>query len=143
MRLVAEPPIHYFLHRVCNIPRGTAASNYGKVFGAFFVTFLLHGYGSFLAGLGWRGDWMHFMGQAVAIWVEEQVIALARSAGCREERWLRVGGAVWALGFVSWSSLWLTPQIVAAGAYEEPPFAVSVTEALVRVVKGVVKVGEL
>ena len=38
------------LHDVLGIKKGTYLPNYGKVFGAFFVAYALHGYGSDMAG---------------------------------------------------------------------------------------------
>src|SRR5947208_14916883 len=65
------------LHDVLGIKKGTYLPNYGKVFGAFFVAYALHGYGSDMAGGSHVGDWNYFMSQALAIWVEETVLKLA------------------------------------------------------------------
>jgi hypothetical protein len=122
MRSTAEPPVQYLLHDILKIKRGTYLSNYGKVFRAFYWVYLTHVYGSILAQGRDTRDWNFFMRQALAIWVEETVMRVARVPGtagryCSQQnpwvlvdsgldvdslmRWPNGDCHVWVLGWLS------------------------------------------
>jgi hypothetical protein len=133
MRTVAEPPVHWLLHDVLRVRKGTYVSNYGKVFGAFFMAYAVHGYGSNVAGGSHVGDWNFFMGQAVAIWVEETVLRLAVMFGIRQvlgDGLARVIGYLWTCMFILYSFMLWTDWAAAAGSWTEDPFGFSVARVL-------------
>jgi hypothetical protein len=80
----AEPPVQYLLHGILKIRRGTYLPNYGKVLGESYWPYLMHVYCSTLAHGRDTRDWNFFMGQALAIWVEETVVRVARVRGWPE-----------------------------------------------------------
>jgi hypothetical protein len=132
MRSTAEPPVNYLLHDVLKMRRGTYLSNYGKVFGAFFWAYLMHVYGSILAGGKDAGDWNFFMGQAVAIWVEETVVRVARVMGMPEgTRPGRIMGYVWTTAWMSYSLMGWTNETGAGGFWVGHPLG-KLTEGLVE-----------
>ena len=135
MRTVAEPPVYWVLHDLLGIRKGTYLSNYGKVFGAFFVAYAIHGYGSNMAGGSHVGDWNYFMSQAVAIWVEETVLRLANTLGIRQvlgDRLARFIGYVWTGTFSLYSFMLWNDWAAAAGALTVNPFGFSITGSLLE-----------
>jgi hypothetical protein len=135
MRTVAEPPVYWFLHDVLGIKRGTYLSNYGKVFGAFFVAYALHGYCSNMAGSSHVGDWNYFMSQALAIWVEETVLKLATILGFRQilgDGLARVVGYLWTGAFVVYSFMLWTDWAAVAGMWTEYPLGISIVSLLLN-----------
>lgn len=50
MRNDSEPPVNFLARKIFHIPPRTYLSNYPKIFGAFFVAYVLHGYGLQIAG---------------------------------------------------------------------------------------------
>ena len=128
MRTAAEPPVYWLLHDVLRIKKGTYLSNYGKVFGAFFVVYALHGYGLDIAGSSHVVDWNYFMSQALAIWAEETVLKLATILGIRqilEDELARVVGYLWTGAFTVYSFMLWVDWAAAAGSWTEYPLGAS------------------
>lgn len=129
MRNVAEPPVHA-LARALHIPKGSYLSNYFKVFGAFFVAYALHGYGTHLGGGTQGADWNFFMSQAVAIWVEETAVRLFKRSGLSVRPSLaKLVGYIWTALFIATSVMLWFEQYATFGAFTNPPFGFSIVDS--------------
>lgn len=133
MRTLSEPPVDFLTHRVLRIKKGTYLSNYAKVFGAFLVSYVLHGYATHVAGGNHIADLNFFMSQAVAIWVEETVILLAKKLGIADNASLaKPLGYIWTFLFLAYSSMYWQDEFAAGGACTEPAFGFSVVDILLK-----------
>lgn len=132
MRNVSEPSVNFLARKVFHIPPRTYLSNCFKIFGAFFVAYVLHGYGSQIAGGSHIGDWNYYMAQVAAIWLEETVITVALRLGIPSDFVLaKPIGYLWtALCRAYTLMLWQDYNVV-KGAYTKPPFGFSIVEMLI------------
>lgn len=109
MRLIAEPPVNLVVNQLLRLPKGTYFSHWTKVFGNFLMAFVDHAYGRVLAGGDPVNDWVMFIAQPVAIWVEETLRDVAVACGLVDkhrksalELWL---GYLWTVAFECWTFL--------------------------------------
>ena len=127
MRLHAEPPVAFVIHKVLRLPKGNYFSRWGKVFGNFAVAALLHAYGRNLAYGNTRRDWDMFLAHAVAIWMEDHVGAFILSLGIvtAESRICRTVGYIWTFGVTLWTWYFFMEEMIRAGGIAEPVMGVS------------------
>lgn len=133
MRRIAEPPLEFFARKVFRIPPRTYLSNQFKVFGAFFVAYVLHGYGSQLAGGSHKTEWDYFMSQAVAIWIEETVVSMALKVGVsRNWRFAKPIGYLWTFLCQGYTLVPWLDYGSARGAWAKPALGFSAIEMLLK-----------
>lgn len=133
MRAVAEPSVNFFARNVFRIPKGSYLSNYFKVFGAFFVAYAAHGYGTYRANGNHMIDWNFFMSQAVAIWVEETVVKIVKGLNIPVPPTLATAiGYLWTGMFIAVSSMFWQEGYASFGAFVVPPFGYSPVEAMFK-----------
>ena len=120
-RLWLETPIEYLIRQVFHIPHGSFASRYGKLFGTFFMSFFIHACGTWTmcrwtehpgvlpstSQMIWS-DWNFFMGQALAILIEDTIVDLWCGRGKINEKslpggWTRAVGHIWTALWIGWS----------------------------------------
>ena len=137
MRLAAEPIVKGLLHKTLGIKHGTVWSNYGHVFGNFFVAFVCHGFPKHVVGGNWKTDWNFFMGMAVAILLEDMIAAAAEMLGWKDKdgRLTRTFGYTWTWAVTS--LLWLSYVDETLNASKgKPAFGVTLLEPLLEMISG-------
>ncbi|KAF7194662.1 Acetyltransferase sirH [Pseudocercospora fuligena] len=82
------------------VKKGTFASRYTKLYGSFFISFVLHAWYSFCAGPDEMGNFRFFMSQAVIITIEDFVRFVWRETGGRKHeaavtRFEKMTGYIW------------------------------------------------
>lgn len=134
MRNISEPGVDFVARKVLRIPRRTYLSNYFKIFGAFFVAYAVHGYGTHMAGGNHVGDWNYYMAQVVAIWVEETAIAVALKTGVVREDWAlaKPVGYAWTALCRAYTLMLWEDHAATGGAYIKPAFGISPIELLLE-----------
>jgi len=109
MRLIAEPPINFVVNHVFGVPKGSYLNRWSKIFGNFIMAFVDHAYGRILIGGDPMSDWVMFIVQPFAIWLEESARTLAVSFDLVDEHWrssLEIAlGYLWTAVFECWTFL--------------------------------------
>lgn len=87
--------------------KGSFLSKYTQLYGAFFVSALLHwsmAYAAMSSPLPYGcGEFRYFLLQAVAIMAEDHIILLGKKCGASENRTWRIIGRMWVLAWLGWS----------------------------------------
>ncbi|KAE9994733.1 hypothetical protein EG327_002997 [Venturia inaequalis] len=113
MRRIASISGLFFARTIFNLKPETFASRYVQLFAGFFATGLTHSMGSIFATGHDLGDMRFFFLQAVAIMIEDHVIAFGRDVlGIRANRFWKGVGFCWFIVWTSWSRRsWYGPQV--------------------------------
>ncbi|KAL5341653.1 membrane bound O-acyl transferase family-domain-containing protein [Aspergillus crustosus] len=107
---------NFFADSILSLPRGTLLSRYMRIFGAFFLSGLLHQVLDCALGLPFAkaGAIAFFSVQAAGIVVEDAVEALSQTLPFfRNNAWVRrTVGYLWVAGFLVWSTpIWMYPAV--------------------------------
>ncbi|KAF2810461.1 uncharacterized protein BDZ99DRAFT_312505 [Mytilinidion resinicola] len=99
---------------VLRLKKGTFASKYVQLFVGFGVSATIHAMGSVgcYGALQTNGEFTFFMAQALAIMIEDHVVALGRKLGARDRLAWRVLGYVWVTLWFGLNSAWFSAAIV-------------------------------
>ncbi|KAH0537761.1 hypothetical protein FGG08_005509 [Glutinoglossum americanum] len=104
--------------RLLGFRRGTNASSYTQLYVGFFVSALIHLVAAFFMIRRDSGEMRFFMSQAVAITVEDMVIAAAKKLGIRPAGWLaKTIGYLWVIGWFSYILRGWIGGVIAAGMW--------------------------
>ena len=111
----------FILHDLLHLRKSTFITRYGQIFLSFLISGVMHFLGEVGVGFPVRdsGTIQFFLLQAVGIMLEDGVQAIYRYAlgirrnpGSQPQRWARVVGYVWVLGFMTWSTpIWFYPRL--------------------------------
>ncbi|KAG1733489.1 hypothetical protein EDB19DRAFT_1213413 [Suillus lakei] len=94
---------------------GTTGSSYTQLYTAFFISGIAHLGGDAVVNPSRIGvSCPFFMFQALAITLEDIVIAIACRAGVKETKWMHVMGCVWVIcWFIVTATQWVTAVSIA------------------------------
>ncbi|KAF2499684.1 hypothetical protein BU16DRAFT_524141 [Lophium mytilinum] len=116
---------HQSMRRVCatmglftardalGLKKGAFASKYVQLFVGFGVSAIIHAIGS----IGWHGslqtggEFTFFLGQALAIMIEDHFVVLGRKLGARDHLVWRVLGYVWVILWFGLNSAWSSAMV--------------------------------
>jgi len=103
---------------VLHLRKGTFASKYVQLFCGFLVSACIHAFASiaFYGELRTNGEFSYFLGQGLAIMIEDHVIALGRKLGFRDHSAWKVVGYVWVFLWFGLNSIWIA-NMSAAGIW--------------------------
>ncbi|KAF7291773.1 hypothetical protein HMN09_01236900 [Mycena chlorophos] len=95
----------FFAHRILRLPRGTYLSAYTQLFVAFFVSGMMHYIPEYMTLRNWGGGALRFfLMQALAILVEDRVLALGRQVvGSANTRRWKLLGYLWVWTWFAWT----------------------------------------
>ncbi|KAI9785891.1 MAG: hypothetical protein M1839_008157 [Geoglossum umbratile] len=90
--------------RLLGFRKGTNASSYTQLYAGFVVSALIHTAATFFIARRDTGDMRFFISQAVAITLEDVVIATAVRLGLQSAGWLgKIIGYLWVIAWLSYS----------------------------------------
>lgn len=116
--------------RFCGAQPGTNASSYIQLYMGFLVSGLLHAWGDRQLDRSFGRSPSFFMAQAVAITVEDGVVALGKRLGVRESPVTRTLGRVWTYAWFVVSTPLLLQVITGHGRPLDPTLPVSPVTAM-------------
>ncbi|KIK64190.1 hypothetical protein GYMLUDRAFT_40475 [Collybiopsis luxurians FD-317 M1] len=115
LRHLVSAPGDLVAQRWLCLARGTNASAYTKLFIAFLITGTIHQVGDYSLQHRdfWAGGSLYFfVSQAVAITVEDGIIALGKKGGIQDSGYVRILGYVWTVSWFAFSlPVWLDPCV--------------------------------
>jgi hypothetical protein len=96
-RRICTAPALFLIRDTLHLRKGTFASKYLQLFIGFFISAIIHGAAGMLCSRSFDdfGSIATFMAQAVAIFMEDHVIELARFFGIEGSLFWRLVGFVW------------------------------------------------
>ncbi|RMZ74757.1 hypothetical protein DV737_g5769, partial [Chaetothyriales sp. CBS 132003] len=109
MRIIAEPPVDWFVANVLSLQGGSYFARWSIVFGNFLMAFVNHAYGRIMAGGDPMNDWVMFTAHPLALWVEDSLRHVAVTAGLLDKHHRsnleKCVGYIWVSIFVCWTFL--------------------------------------
>ena len=108
-------PLASFTARCLGFPRGSWLSSRTQLLVGFSATGMIHVFGDWAMGHS-GGSFPFFILQALAIAVEDAVIAIAKTLHPKlgDARWTRVVGYMWTIAWFSWSTVLYADWLVHA-----------------------------
>lgn len=89
-------PVNTWIIETYRIPRGTNTSSYIQLYTAFILSGLVHSTGDAFVAWKFAGTSLpYFISQALAITMEDAIIALAKRAGAKPSLWTYFVGYLW------------------------------------------------
>ncbi|KAK7060432.1 hypothetical protein VNI00_001197 [Paramarasmius palmivorus] len=89
-------PVSAWILQVFRISKGTNASSYVQLYTAFILSGLVHSTGDAFVAWRFAGTSLpYFLSQALAITMEDMILALARRVGCKPSPWTYFVGYCW------------------------------------------------
>jgi hypothetical protein len=118
MRRVCSTGGLFAARHVFHLQKGTFASKYVQLFGGFLVSAAMHAFGAmaYHGELRTCGEFSFFMAQALAIMVEDHVIALGHSLGLRNHPVWRLLGFMWVVVWFGSNTAWFS-NLLAEGIW--------------------------
>ncbi|KAI4723307.1 hypothetical protein E4T48_00314 [Aureobasidium sp. EXF-10727] len=126
MRTLQVPYTKAFV-RMFGLNEREKSTYWVKVCCAFFLAWLVHAYGTLIAGGGTSADFYRYAPQVFGFWIEEKVVQWGIKVGCKGKGW-RVLGYVWVFCFQGATLVaWFGPT-TKKGVYLVHPLGFSLLE---------------
>lgn len=114
---------------------GTWLSSRIQLFVGFSISGLGHVPGDTMVDPQWTGSsYWFFLHQAIAITLEDAVLALGKRAGIRDGWWVRMVGYAWTFAWFTYSTPFFIDWSIKAGLGSHRVFPVSMVKAALRYV---------
>ncbi|KIP09829.1 hypothetical protein PHLGIDRAFT_22648 [Phlebiopsis gigantea 11061_1 CR5-6] len=116
-----------FVARTLGLAKGTWLSSHVQLFVGFVVSGLAHVPGDIMVHPKYTGcSFWFFPSQAVAITLEDFVVARAKQLGIRDASWTRLVGYAWTFAWFAYTTPWFIDWAVKSGQAREKllPFSI-------------------